>query len=77
MTSSTRKPSDSASKSPKRGSGSPHTSKSITVVERWQRGGVVAYSIDEGKTFHATVRQAFEHRDNLSKEVRWHNQFNS
>jgi hypothetical protein len=34
----------------------------ITIIERFQRGGLVAYSIDEGETYHPTVRQAFEHQ---------------
>ena len=39
---------------------------SITIIERFERGGVVAYSIDEGETYHPTVREAFAHRDGLN-----------
>lgn len=34
----------------------------IVVIERYERGGLVAYSVDEGKTYHPTVRQAFMHK---------------
>jgi predicted lactoylglutathione lyase len=35
--------------------------KGIVVIERYERDGLVAYSLDEGKTYHETVEKAKEH----------------
>lgn len=42
----------------------------IIVIERFERGGLVAYSIDEGETFHETVREAFEHKAEQLRKLR-------
>lgn len=47
------------------------TRDGIIVIERFERGGLVAYSIDGGETFHETTRQAFEHEaERLRTEVK-------
>lgn len=33
----------------------------IIIIERYERGALTAYSVDEGKTFHSTVRKALNH----------------
>lgn len=44
---------------------------SIIIIERFQKGGLVAYSIDEGETYHPSVREAFEHfeREQIKKKI--------
>jgi frataxin-like iron-binding protein CyaY len=36
-------------------------SKGITVIERYEKGGLTAYSVDEGETYHQTVDEALKH----------------
>lgn len=40
----------------------------ITVIERYQNNGLVAYSVDRGKTFHATTYDAFKHHAEVTNQ---------
>ena len=44
--------------------------KGITIIERFQSGNLTAYSVDGGKSYHASVTQALADQAKKAEEAR-------
>lgn len=41
----------------------------IIVIERFQKGYLTAYSVDDGKSYHPSVYEALEHLDKSTNKI--------